>query len=81
MEVKRIKETEGGANAMCAIMKQYEDRARNEGRNEGLAEGLSKGTYLTLWNLVKDGILSTEEAAKRCQMTVEEFLKVKPAEE
>lgn len=42
---------------------------------KGREEGTQEGTFLTLAGLVKDGLLSVEEAAKRVQMTVEEFEK------
>lgn len=41
----------------------------------GLEKGVQEGTFLTLAGLVKDGLLSVEEAAKRAQMTAEEFEK------
>ena len=34
-EVKRLKDTEGGVNAMCQVMQHYENIARNEGIKEG----------------------------------------------
>ena len=37
--------------------------------------GIEKGTVKTLYALVKDGILSNIDAAKRAGMTVEEFTK------
>lgn len=42
---------------------------------KGIKEGIEVGKFETLRELVKDGILSIEEAAKRAEMTVEEFEK------
>lgn len=53
----RYKETEGGLDAMCEIM----EKIRSEGRSEGKLE--------LLFDLVKDGIISIAEAAKRANMT------------
>ena len=42
-EVKRIKETEGGASSMCKIMQEYENKARDEGISIGEARGEARG--------------------------------------
>ena len=65
-EVSRLKETEGGAGTMCAIMKEYEDKARNEGMLSGM------------WGLIAGGIITPEIAAKQCGMTEAAFLQTKP---
>ncbi len=38
-----------------------------------LNQGIETGTINTLISLVNDGLLSVEEAAKRANMTLEEF--------
>ena len=48
---------------------------RAESRAEGRAEGKIEGILSTLAGLVKDGILTLSEAAKRADMTNEEFCK------
>ena len=40
---------------------------------KGIKEGIEVGKFETLCELVKDGLLSMEEAAKRAEMTVTEF--------
>lgn len=61
---------------MC-ITEYDESRAfaeqREEGRAEGKAEGRAEGILELLSTLVKDGILTLVEAAKRADMTVTEF--------
>ena len=42
-EVKNLKNTEGGLNAMCKVMEYYEGIARQEGRAEGREEGRKEG--------------------------------------
>ena len=44
-----------------------------EGRAEGRAEGQVAGRLETLASLVKDGILTAEDAARRAGMPAEEF--------
>ena len=61
-EVQRIKETEGGTLAMCAVMKEYEDIARNEGRKEGRMEGLKQGKMNLLEQMLSAGIITLEQA-------------------
>ena len=46
-----------------------------KGRREGIQEGKLEGAVTTLASLVKDGILSIEDAAKRANMSVEVFKK------
>lgn len=53
----RYKETEGGLDVMCEIMEKLRDEAKNEGKLE------------TLFDLVKDGMISIAEAAKRADMS------------
>ena len=42
---------------------------------KGIAVGAKAGKFETLCELVKDNLLSKEEAAKRADMTIEEFEK------
>lgn len=70
---------------MCEAIEGIKNDALNEGvakgiiqgKNEGIAEGIVKGKnegkFETLASLVKDGIITIEEAAKRSDLTVEEF--------
>ena len=50
-------------------------QAIEEMRAEERAEGRAEGILKTLVSLVKDGILTLSEAAKRENMTVEDFEK------
>jgi hypothetical protein len=79
---RRYKETERGIDTMCDIMEKIaaeereEGRAegREEGRKEGKVEGIAEGKIQTLFNLVKDGILTFTQAAERAGMTEGLFL-------
>jgi hypothetical protein len=51
----------GGLNAMCDIM----EKIAKEERMEGIAEGKLE----TLFELVKDGILTVSDAAQRANMS------------
>ena len=53
-EVKRLKETEGGQQAMCAIMQQYEDKALQKGRLEGRLD--------TIREMVAAGLINEAQA-------------------
>ena len=50
---------------MCEAIQSIRDDARAEGRAEGILE--------TLFSLVRDGILTLSEAARRADMTETEF--------
>lgn len=66
--LKFFPQEEGGLD-MC---KAFEDE-REEGRAEGRAEGRVEGKINALVELVKDGLLKLEDAAKRLNMTPEEL--------
>ena len=56
---------------MCEVLDRVEARGIEKGRMEGRQEG----TINTLISLVKDGILSLDEAASRAGMSAKEFKK------
>ena len=64
---------------MCEVLDRVEARGIEKviakGREEGIKEGIKKGTVNVLISLVKDGILSISDAAKRADMSVAEFKK------
>lgn len=68
---------------MCEVLDRVEARGVEKGRIEGIEkgrlegirEGKLEGAVTTLASLVKDGILSIEDAAKRANMSVEMFKK------
>ena len=53
-------------------LRRREEKGREEGRKEGKAEG----RWTTLVELVHDGLLTVQEAAKRAGMTEEAFRKL-----
>ena len=55
-----------------AFAEQRED-AREEGIAEGMEKGRMEGTLLTLFGLVKDGLLTLAQAAERAHMPEAEF--------
>ena len=67
---------------MCEVLDRVEARGiekgrakgREEGIREGIREGIKEGTVNVLTSLVKDGILSIADAAKRANMSEESFI-------
>ena len=59
--------------AIDEMRKESRDEGRKEGRKEGRNEGRIEGVLETLASLVKDGVLSIAEAAKRADLTPAEF--------
>ena len=57
--------------SMCEVL----DRAENRGIQKGIQQGIQQGIMETLVSLVRDGILTIEEAANRADMTPEDFQK------
>ena len=64
-------ELEKEINEMCNLADAIEEK----GLKRGIEQGIEQGTIQILSSLVRDNILSVEEAAKRAHMTVEEFEK------
>ena len=56
--------------------KKYEYSLKEEGREEGIEQGIQQGEIVTLITLVKEGEITKESAAKRLNITVEEFDKM-----
>ena len=60
-----------------ACYEQFIEYGRQQGRQEVMQIGIHLGTYKTLFELVEDGDLSLEKAAKSVGLTVTEFLEKK----
>lgn len=60
---------------MCEIYDKIQQEGIAIGEERGKAEGEVIGILKTLVELVKDGIITLSDAAKRANMTVEEFEK------
>ena len=76
--IKEIKEAGIMTEAVYSVFKEEMDKERQEGRQEGRLEGKQEGRQEgileTLHGLVKDGILTLADAAKRADLTPSEFL-------
>ena len=82
---KRFKETPKGVSEMCEKIENMRKIAMAQGREEGRAEGEAKGRaegkaegrfegiFEAIIALVKDGLISVSEGAKRTNMSVTEF--------
>lgn len=69
-----INEVKGKENlTMCEVLDRVEARGIEKGIAKGREEGIKEGTVNVLISLVKDGILSISDAAKRAGMSVETF--------
>ena len=70
-------EVKGGRVDMCTAIDEMRKESRNEGLDEGWKEGRKEGriegVLETLASLVKDGVLTIAEAAKRADLTPAEF--------
>lgn len=61
--------------SMKAAMREGMEKGIEEGRARGIEEGIAKGVLSSLVSLVKDGLISVSEAAKRADMSEEDFKK------
>ena len=60
-----------------ACYEQFIEYGRQQGRQEVMQIGIQLGTYKTLFELVEDGDISLEKAAKKAGLTVNAFLEKK----
>ena len=86
-DFKYVKEGNNMTDAMKEIYEIFEEESkdvwikegrkegRKEGKKEGIKEGIKEGAINILITLVKDGIISIEEAAKRANISVSKFEK------
>ena len=58
---------------MCEVLDRVEARGIEKGIAKGREEGIKEGTVNVLTSLVKDGILSVSDGAKRAGMSEERF--------
>ena len=70
-DFKYVKE----GNKMTDAMKELYDIFKEESKDKWIKEGRKEGVINTLLMLVKDGIISVEDAAKRANISVSTFQK------
>ena len=70
-DFKYVKE----GNKMTDAMKELYDIFKEESKEKWIKEGRKEGVINTLLILVKDGIISVEDAAKRANISVSTFQK------
>ena len=66
-EVSRLKNTEGGLNAVCMVMQKYENIARNEGMQQGMTA--------SILNLMSSMQISQEKAMELLMIPKDDFSK------
>ena len=82
---RRLRETEEGRKDMGSVIEEIREEiraeciaegietGRAEGRAEGIAEGEVRGTLKTLGRLVRDGLVSVQDAAASAGVDVDEI--------
>ena len=70
-DFKYVKE----GNKMTDAMKELYDIFKEESKDKWIKEGRKEGVINTLLMLVKDGMISVEDAAKRANLSVSTFQK------
>ena len=73
-DFKYVKEGNKMTDAMKELYDIFKEESKDkwikEGRREGIKEGRKEGVIKTLLMLIKDGIISVEDAAKRANLSV-----------
>ena len=57
-------------------LRRREERGMEKGRKEGMEKGRKEGRWTTLAELVREGVLTLKEAAKKAGMSEENFRKL-----
>ena len=78
-DFKYVKEGNKMTDAMKELYDIFKEESKDkwikEGKKEGRREGRKEGVINTLIMLVKDGIISVEDAAKRANLSVSKLQK------
>ena len=70
----KLTQEEGTVN-MCEAIRQKVERSMAAGKAEGMTEGIAKGRLKAYAEMVTDGEITVQTAAKKFNMTVDEFVK------
>ena len=74
-DFKYVKEGNKMTDAMKELYDIFKEESKDKWIKEGRREGRKEGAINTLLMLVKDGIISVEDAAKRANLSVGTFQK------
>ena len=74
-DFKYVKEGNKMTDAMKELYDIFKEESKDKWIKEGRREGRREGVINTLLMLVKDGIISVEDAAKRANLSVSMFQK------
>ena len=74
-DFKYVKEGNKMTDAMKELYDIFKEESKDKWIKEGRREGRKEGVINTLLMLVKDGIISVEDAAKRANISVSTFQK------
>ena len=85
---RRLRETEEGRKDMGSVIEEIRaeciaegiETGRAEGKAEGIAEGEARGTLKTLGRLVRDGLVSVQDAAASAGVDADEIRRTLAAE-
>ena len=81
---RRLRETEEGREDMGSVIEEIRAECIAEGietgRAEGRAEGIAEGTLKTLGRLVRDGLVSVQDAAASAGVDADEIRRTLAAE-
>ena len=72
-DFKYVKEGNKMTDAMKELYDIFKEESKDKWIKEGKREGIKEGVINTLLMLVKDGIISVEDAAKRANLSVSKF--------
>ena len=77
---RRLRETEEGREDMGSVIEEIRAECIAEGKAEGKAEGIAEGTLKTLVRLVRDGLVSVQDAAASAGVDADEIRRTLAAE-
>ena len=81
---RRLRETEEGRKDMSSVIEEIREEIRAECIAEGIAEGIetgkAEGTLKTLVRLVRDGLVSVQDAAASAGVDADEIRRTLAAE-
>ena len=77
---RRLRETEEGREDMGSVIEEIREEIRAECIAEGIETGRAEGTLKTLVRLVRDGLVSVQDAAASAGVDADEIRRTLAAE-
>ena len=74
--MQMTRKLEGGIDTMCNVSQGIKEKALATGIAQGITQGIEQGKLDTYLELLRDGLISVSDAAKRLCLSESAFLEM-----